>query len=171
MTAEQEKVEALERSCGELRADAEDLRDVLLRNGFRKCDVPACNCGSWHQVDGWPARFYEIEEAMGGHTGEVLLGRVVAMRDRLAEAVALLAESMAASDFATKSLALHDERADYESHYEGDKDDLSTRWQRVLQAEREFDISLAAYRALLAEPVHDADWCGRRDAFLGRVRT
>lgn len=22
--------------------------DVLRRNGFRQCDIAACNCGSWH---------------------------------------------------------------------------------------------------------------------------
>lgn len=27
---------------------AERLKDVLRRNGFRECDIAACNCGSWH---------------------------------------------------------------------------------------------------------------------------
>lgn len=27
---------------------ADELRDVLIRNGFVRCDIPACNCGSWH---------------------------------------------------------------------------------------------------------------------------
>jgi hypothetical protein len=26
----------------------EALKSVLRRNGFRECDVAACNCGSWH---------------------------------------------------------------------------------------------------------------------------
>jgi hypothetical protein len=27
---------------------ADELESVLNRNGFRKCDIAACNCGSWH---------------------------------------------------------------------------------------------------------------------------
>ena len=26
--------------------------DVLLRDGYRRCDIPACNCKSWHRP--WP---------------------------------------------------------------------------------------------------------------------
>ena len=25
-----------------------DLEDFLLRHGYRRCDIPACNCNSWH---------------------------------------------------------------------------------------------------------------------------
>jgi hypothetical protein len=37
---------------------------VLNNAGFRRCDIPACNCGSWHQVGGYRARFDEIKEAV-----------------------------------------------------------------------------------------------------------
>lgn len=37
---------------------------VLQSSGFRRCDVAACNCGSWHQVGGYAARFREIKEAV-----------------------------------------------------------------------------------------------------------
>jgi hypothetical protein len=57
----------------ELRADVRDLTDVLRRNGFRECDNPACNCNSWHHVDGFAARFREIDEAVGEHNGKTLL--------------------------------------------------------------------------------------------------
>ena len=30
--------------------EIERLNDVLRRHGFRPCDIPACNCGSWHQT-------------------------------------------------------------------------------------------------------------------------
>lgn len=40
-----------------------DLRDVLIRHGFRECDNPACNCGSWHHVGGYAERFREIKDA------------------------------------------------------------------------------------------------------------
>ncbi len=31
-----------------LERERDELREVLLRNGFVTCDIPACNCGSWH---------------------------------------------------------------------------------------------------------------------------
>jgi hypothetical protein len=37
---------------------------VLSASGFRRCDIPACNCGSWHQVGGFKARFDEIKEVV-----------------------------------------------------------------------------------------------------------
>lgn len=41
-----------------------DLQDVLIRAGFTKCDIPACNCGSWHHRYGLPERFAEIKEVL-----------------------------------------------------------------------------------------------------------
>lgn len=37
---------------------------VLTNAGFRRCDTPACNCGSWHQVGGYKQRFDEIKEVV-----------------------------------------------------------------------------------------------------------
>jgi len=31
--------------------EIEKLSDILTIAGFRRCDIPACNCGSWHP---WP---------------------------------------------------------------------------------------------------------------------
>jgi len=28
--------------------EIEKLTDILTIAGFRRCDIPACNCGSWH---------------------------------------------------------------------------------------------------------------------------
>ena len=52
-----------------LRAERDDLRDVLLRNGFVPCDIPACNCGSWHHRYGLPERMRNIEDTLAeaGH--------------------------------------------------------------------------------------------------------
>ena len=36
----------------------------MLRNGFVKCDIPACNCGSWHHRYGLPERMDEIREML-----------------------------------------------------------------------------------------------------------
>jgi hypothetical protein len=50
---------------------------VLQSSGFRRCDIPACNCNSWHQVGGYAERFREIREAVeeAGYStnGKVLL--------------------------------------------------------------------------------------------------
>ena len=40
---------------------ADEMRDVLLRNGFVECDISACNCGSWHHRYGLRERMREIE--------------------------------------------------------------------------------------------------------------
>ncbi len=46
-----------------------ELKDVLYRNGFVPCDIPACNCGSWHARYGLPERMKEIKSALAdaGH--------------------------------------------------------------------------------------------------------
>ena len=46
-----------------------ELKDVLYRNGFVPCDIPACNCGSWHARYGLPERMEEIKSdlADAGH--------------------------------------------------------------------------------------------------------
>jgi hypothetical protein len=50
---------------------------VLQSSGFRRCDIPACNCNSWHQVGGYAERFREIREAVedAGYStnGKILL--------------------------------------------------------------------------------------------------
>ena len=44
-------------------------RGALLRHGFVECDIPACNCGSWHHRYGLPERLREIKDALAdaGH--------------------------------------------------------------------------------------------------------
>lgn len=67
-----------ERERDESRAEKYELLLVLERHGFRRCDIPACNCGSWHQVGGFAERFREIEEVTEGYyrNGETLLDRI-----------------------------------------------------------------------------------------------
>lgn len=56
---------------------------MLEHSGFRRCDSPACNCDSWHQVGGFRARFDEIKEVVedAGYStnGRTLLDAVKAM--------------------------------------------------------------------------------------------
>ena len=42
----------------------EELQYFLIRHGFVRCDIPACNCGSWHARYGLKERLDEIKEAV-----------------------------------------------------------------------------------------------------------
>lgn len=74
-----------------LQAQASRADQFLTREGFRRCDAPACNCGSWHRTDdSWEymARRLTLElDSVGvatvGAYGEVLslFGRIQRMTD------------------------------------------------------------------------------------------
>lgn len=78
-----------------------DLRDVLLRHGFVPCDIPACNCGSWHPRFGLYERMDEIKSDLAGadhpltnangNSPRGALRDLIAERDRLRAAVEALA--------------------------------------------------------------------------------
>lgn len=78
-----------------LTAERDELRDVLLRSGFVPCDIPECNCGSWHARFGYPERMQEIKDALdeAGHplsneNGNMPLNalrELIAERDTLAK--------------------------------------------------------------------------------------
>lgn len=75
----------------------DDLRDVLLRHGFVPCDIPACNCGSWHPRFGLRERMDEITadlDAAGhplsnenGNLTRNALRQLIAERDALRAAL------------------------------------------------------------------------------------
>ena len=79
----------------------EELRDVLLRNGFVPCDIPACNCGSWHARFGLRERFEELKDDLdaaghppsnaNGNSPRGALRDLVDERDKLRAAVEALA--------------------------------------------------------------------------------
>lgn len=61
---EQTEVEQLR---AELKFAAEQKRELehqLTRNGCVPCDVPACNCGGWHQRYGYIERFKELRDEL-----------------------------------------------------------------------------------------------------------
>jgi len=47
----------------QLRAENAELRAFITHQGFQRCDVPTCNCGSYHGGHAF-ARFHEIGEAL-----------------------------------------------------------------------------------------------------------
>lgn len=65
--------------------------DYLRRHGHVRCDIRACNCGSWHHRFGLPERWDEIKDALAeaGHplcneNGNIVLralAELVAERD------------------------------------------------------------------------------------------
>lgn len=82
----------------------EDLRDVLRRNGFVKCDISACNCGSWHARYGLRQRMDEVAELVSeaghpltnenGHLVRLALSALIAERDSLRALNAELLEAL-----------------------------------------------------------------------------
>ena len=79
---------------------AADLEGVLIRNGFVRCDIAACNCGSWHARYGLPERMQELRDALAeaGHAlsnenGNLIsraLAALIAERDAQAARIAEL---------------------------------------------------------------------------------
>lgn len=69
MTDAQTALAQVREALAKVEAEHDELRDVLLRNGFVPCDSPACNCGSWHHRYGLPERMQEIKDelAEAGH--------------------------------------------------------------------------------------------------------
>lgn len=71
----------------------QEMVNLLRRNGFVPCDIPACNCGSWHPRYGLPERMREIANALedaghpltneNGHLVLAALNALIAERDAL----------------------------------------------------------------------------------------
>lgn len=61
-------------AIAELAAERDHLCDVLLRHGFRRCDIPACNCDSWHHENE-----LDIYLRCRGAQGESVLARIQRM--------------------------------------------------------------------------------------------
>lgn len=58
-----EAADAIDAAQAEI-ARLEEAERVLEHNGFRRCDIAACNCNSWHFVGGFKARFDEIKQVV-----------------------------------------------------------------------------------------------------------
>lgn len=67
--------------------------DFIERRGYRRCDIPACNCGSWHggNAEERLRDFHEeIVNADVETNGKTLIG---ALREVLSERASLMAET------------------------------------------------------------------------------
>lgn len=67
---------------GEAQAQLRDALDFIARNGYRRCDIPACNCGSWHGGHA-SERLSEIADELDTN-GVTILGAVRATKEALA---------------------------------------------------------------------------------------
>ena len=80
------------------RAERDALRDTLLSHGFVPCDIPACNCESWHPRFGLPERMQEIKDDLdeAGHPLSNENGNLArnALRELIVERDALRKENV-----------------------------------------------------------------------------
>ena len=95
LSALRARVAGLERELADVRhtLDTDALR-FIEREGYRRCDIPACNCGSWHGGH-MRARFDEIHDLLVEHdvetNGKTLLNAVRGVLEDRDAARALLA--------------------------------------------------------------------------------
>lgn len=62
--------------------EVRELEEFLAREGYRKCDIAACNCGSYHEGHA-NRRLREIIEELGGCHGTNALAEVTRLREQL----------------------------------------------------------------------------------------
>jgi hypothetical protein len=76
---------AFKADAEELQNIVEDLQDILERHGFRRCDIPACNCNGYHHVGGLAERWRELEEVVNtnGITMLAAVKKIAAEHDAL----------------------------------------------------------------------------------------
>lgn len=140
---------------------ASELEDVLFRNGFVRCDIAACNCGSWHARYGLPERLAELKELLAdaGHplcneNGNLIskaLQELIAERDRLASTTAPQAQ-------APEALPSDATAADFASWLLGSYKDAGITEKVMAEAFREYTIEcLAAPPQAPAKVLTDAE--------------
>ena len=96
--------EQLAAKDADLLLERDRLESVLIRNGFVRCDIAACNCGSWHARFGLKERFEEIIDTLAeaghplcnenGHIVLTALKELVAEQDAAKAQVKMLVEAL-----------------------------------------------------------------------------
>lgn len=103
---------------------ADTLRDFLRREGYVRCDSPACNCGSYHGRFGLHERWRDIKDALAeaGHPLTNANGNTPlrALRELIAERDALRAAVPAS---ASPNIAESNDRADAAPDDDEERDD------------------------------------------------
>ncbi len=101
-------IERLTRERDEEREERGHLTDVLHGGGFVRCDLAACNCGSWHARFGYPERFREFTAALEEHGANLFAGKtaLTVLKECLAELDALKAAQVAPLVDVEKVMAL-----------------------------------------------------------------
>lgn len=139
------KIQRLESELSAVTRERDEARDRLQRSGFVRCDIPACNCGSWHQRYGLPERMREIEQTLedaghplnndNGHLTRNALAQLVNEKDALRAEVERLRGALLALANAADTVGV--------MHFDSDS------WPQEVDAMR--DATIAA-RAALQEP-------------------
>lgn len=62
--ADRARIVELTETLNVIAVERGELKDVLSRNGFVRCDNPVCNCNSWHARYGLYERFQEIKQLL-----------------------------------------------------------------------------------------------------------
>lgn len=74
-----EKVRGLEAERDIAGRERREAIHFIESEGHRRCDIPACNCGSWHGGNA-SRRLRELSDVLGGRTqGTTILGAVEAL--------------------------------------------------------------------------------------------
>lgn len=92
----QATIDKLRAEVERLTRERDETVDVLHRGGFVRCDIAACNCGSWHARFGWPERFREFTEALEEHGANLHAGKtaLAILKEQLSELDALKAKQI-----------------------------------------------------------------------------
>ena len=81
-------------------------RDTLTRNGFVRCDIPACNCGSWHHRYGLPERFEQIRYMLAEAGYELCNENGHLVSKALAQLISDLAAAKEDADYAWRNVRI-----------------------------------------------------------------
>lgn len=91
LDAARAELAALRSGFDEAVAGARKRADFMDRRGYRRCDIPACNCGSWHGGNA-EDRLREICDELGQDmNGKIATEAIAALWQRAEDAVKVIA--------------------------------------------------------------------------------
>jgi len=134
----------LRRKCNEcdLAAEIRDLTHFILGAGYRRCDIPACNCHSWHGGHA-NERLRELSEELDTQ-GVTILEAVRKLKQRVEDLEARIVDERARI---TRLLAPDAEREFMALWVEENKENARLR-KRVEELENELRAEIASLSRL-----------------------